>query len=219
MTLDPDTLKAEIDRLIAAGESRHAMTALGAYWRENMRLAAASYVLNRFAKIRDAVPVRSCKLAIQGSFTVEPAAQLLRASAAVAGIDLILQVGGFNSYAQEMLDPESSLYRFAPDVVILAVQSRDIAPDLWVDFASLTAEQAVSAVARVSGEIRNCVEACRSRSSHLVVHTFEVPFARPTESWTGRRTTGRRRRSAKSTGESRNFWLNTPAYICWTMKG
>jgi FkbH-like protein len=153
------------------------MTALGTFWRENMRPAAASYVLSRFAEIRDAVPVRSCRLAVLRSFTVEPVTQLLRASAAVAGIDLILQVGEFNSYAQDTLDPESSLYRFAPDVVILAVQSRDIAPDLWADFADLTAEQVVSAVARVSGEIRNCIEACRSLSGcHLVVHTFEVPF-------------------------------------------
>ena len=61
--------------------------------------------------------------------------------------------------------------------MILAVQSRDIAPDLWADFADLTAEQVASAVDRVGSEIRNCVEACRSRSNcHLMLHTFEVPF-------------------------------------------
>ena len=177
MTLAPDTLRTEIDRLIAAGQTRHAFTVLGAYWRENMRPAAASYVLNRFAQIRNTVAVRRCKLAILRSFTVEPAILLLQASAAVAGIDLSVHVGGFNSYAQELLDPEGSLYRFAPDIVILAVQSRDIAPDLWADFTALTAEQVASAVARVTDEIRNCVAACRSRSNcHLVVHTFEVPF-------------------------------------------
>jgi FkbH-like protein len=175
MTVDPNTRKAEIERLIAAGEPRRALNALGAFWRENMRPSAASYILNQFEKIRDAVPMRSCQLAILRSFTVEPVAHLLRASAAVAGIDLILHVGGFNAYAQEMLDPESEFYRFAPDVAILAVQSRDIAPDLWADFADLNAEQVVSAVARVSDEIRNCVEAFRSRSNcHLVIHTLEA---------------------------------------------
>ena len=177
MTPAPDNLRAEVDRLIAAGESRRAMTALGAFWRENMRPAAAAFVLNRFALIRDAVPVRTCKLAILRSFTLEPAVELLRASAAVAGIDLNVQVGEFNSYIQEMIDPNSSLYRFAPDVAILAVQSRDIAPDLWSNFADLTAEQATSAVARTSAEIHDCVAACRTHSAcHLIVHTFEVPF-------------------------------------------
>ena len=177
MTLDPNTRKEEIERLIAAGKSRRALNPMGAFWRENMRPAAASYVLNQFEKIREAVPVRSCRLAILRSFTVEPVAHLLRASVAVAGIDLILHVGGFNAYAQEMLDPESEFYRFAPDVAILAVQSRDIAPDLWAGFADLSADQVVSAVARVSDEIRNCVEALRSRSNcHLVIHTFEIPF-------------------------------------------
>ena len=177
MTLGPDQLKAEVDRLIAAGDSRQALTALGTFWRENMRPAAASYVLNRFAVIRHAVPVRTCRLAILRSFTVEPITHLLQASAAVAGIDLVIQVGGFNAFAQEMLDPDSSLYRFTPDVVILAVQSRDIAPDLWENFAALTEDQVISAVARASGEIRNCVEACRSHSAcHLILHTLELPF-------------------------------------------
>src|ERR1039458_9225767 len=92
MPLAPDTQKAEIDRLIAAGKARHALTELGSFWRENMRPAAAPYVLNRFASIRDTVPVQSCKLAILRSFTLEPATQLLQASAAVAGIDLIVKV-------------------------------------------------------------------------------------------------------------------------------
>lgn len=177
MTPTPDELKAEVDRLIAAGQPRHALAALGAFWRGNMRPAAAAYVLSRFDKIRDAVPVRTCRVAILRSFTVEPAVNLLRAAAAVAGIDLIVHVGGFNSYAQELLEAESSLYHFAPDVVILAVQSGDIAPDLWSDFSTRNEEQVASAIARVSGELRSCVEACRGRSAcHLVVHTFEEPF-------------------------------------------
>lgn len=189
MVLAPDTLKSEIDRLIEAGRSRQALTALSAFWRKNMRPAAASWVLNRFAEIRDTVPVRSCRLAILRSFTVEPVALLLRASAAVAGIDLIIHVGGYNTYAQEMLDPEGSLYSFAPDVVILAVQSRDIAPDLWANFTTLTPDQVAAAVTRVSDEIRNCVAACRAHSlCHLVLHTLEGPRrpARGIMDWQGR---------------------------------
>ena len=177
MTLAPDLHKAEIDRLIAAGKPRQAMTALKQFWRNNMRPAAASYVLHRFEQLKNDVPLRGCRLAILRSFTVEPVTLLLQASAAVEGIELALHVGGFNAYMQEMLDPESSLYRFAPDVTILAVQSRDIAPDLFTGFSALTKEQVTSAIARVSSDIRNCIETCRSRSNcHLVVHTLEAPF-------------------------------------------
>ena len=34
-------------------------------------------------------------------------------------------------YAQEILDAGSALYRFQPDVAVLAVQTRDVAPELW----------------------------------------------------------------------------------------
>ena len=47
------------------------------------------------------------------------------------GIALDVHVGEFNAYAQEILDPESAVYRFRPDAVVLAVQTRDLAPDLW----------------------------------------------------------------------------------------
>ena len=44
----------------------------------------------------------------------------------VAGIDLSVQLSEFNAYVQELVDPASSLYGFRPDVVILAVQTRDL---------------------------------------------------------------------------------------------
>jgi len=40
-------------------------------------------------------------------------------------------VGDFNAYAQEILDPESSLYRFKPDAVIVAARTADLASELW----------------------------------------------------------------------------------------
>jgi FkbH-like protein len=178
MTVAPDIQKIEIERLIDAGEPRQALAVLRAYWRKNMRPAAASYVLNRFEQVKKAVPLRKCKLAILRSFTVEPAVLLLKASAAVEGIDLSVHVGAFNAYMQEMLDAESSLYRYEPDVVFLAVQSRDIAPDLYADFAGLTSQNRAEAVERVSQEISNCVKTFRSRSAaHLVLHTLEAPIA------------------------------------------
>ena len=47
-------------------------------------------------------------------------------------IDLTVHVGDFNTYAQEILDPASPLYTsWNPDIVVLAVHTRDIAPELW----------------------------------------------------------------------------------------
>jgi FkbH-like protein len=173
----PDTLREEIDQRIADGDSAGAQSALGVLWRANPRPTTASFVLSRFEKIRSALPVAECKVAILRSFTVEPAVPLLRAAAAVSGIHLTVHVGDFNAYAQEILDPAGSLYQFAPDVVILAVQSRDLAPDLWTDFAQLDAATAAAAVERVCENYTRWVEICRSRSQcNILIHNLEVPF-------------------------------------------
>jgi len=56
---------------------------------------------------------------------------LLTALARLHGVELEVKIGEFNSYAQDLIDPSSWLYAFEPDIVILAVQTRDIAPHLW----------------------------------------------------------------------------------------
>src|SRR5437899_10352573 len=103
---------------------------------------------------------------------------LLRAAAFRVGSDLTVRLSEFNAHAQEILDSASALYDFAPDVVILAVQTRDAAPDLWRDFPGLSSEQIQAAIDRVTGEFRNWVHAFRRHSqAHLIIHDLEQPIA------------------------------------------
>jgi FkbH-like protein len=101
---------------------------------------------------------------------------LLRAAAAVGGIDVSVHLGDFGAHAQEILDNGSGLYRFAPDVVVLAVQTRDVAPDLWNGFADLSPEAVTAAIGRVVADFRTWIAAFRARSrAHLIVHNLESP--------------------------------------------
>jgi FkbH-like protein len=118
----------------------------------------------------------SRRLAILRSFTVEPVIPLLRAGAFLRGIDLSVYMGDFNAYAQEILDASSALYRFEPDTVLLAAQTRDVAPDLWSEFADLNPEQVQAAVTRVADSFRSQLTAFRSHSrADLIVHSLELP--------------------------------------------
>ncbi len=175
-SVEPQTRRDEIDRLIASGETSRAALLLGQVWRQNPGLAQAGFVVSRFEKIDPSLSRARCRIAVLRSFTVEPLVPLLRASAAVNGIAVTVHVGDFNTYAQELLDPSSSLYRFDPDIVILAAQARDVAPDLWSDFAQLSPQQVEQAVQRVSESCRCWVQAFHSRSkAHLVIHNLEMP--------------------------------------------
>ncbi len=175
-TDETGSLRGRIDRLIAAGEAAEAAALLSQVWRDDPSPALAGFVASRFEKLRGKLPWICSRLAILRSFTVEAVVPLLRAGAAVGGIDLHVQIGDFNAYAQEILDPDSQLYHFDPHIVILAVQTRDIAPELWRDFAGLSPKDVEACTERVTGNFADWISTFRSRSqAHVVLHTLDVP--------------------------------------------
>jgi FkbH-like protein len=172
----PMNLRQQIEEQLARQSYRQAYASLAEFWRLQPTPATANYVTQRAALLRDHLPFASCRLSILRSFTVEPLVPLLRASAFIGGIDLNVQVGGFNTYSQEVLDPDSRLYQFEPDVVLLCVQTRDIAPELRDSFTSLTEDSVGAAIARVTDTFDGLITQFRRNSqSHLIVHNLEVP--------------------------------------------
>ncbi len=181
MTADSKVLdlRKEVDDFIAAGSANLAALRLAELWRRESGTGTAAFVVSRYEKLRENIPLTRYRLAILRSFTVEPAIPLLRATAFVHGIDLTVQLGDFNAYAQAILDKDSSLYRFAPDGVILAVRTADLAPDLWQEYADLDPDGVREAVKRVTNSFHQWLRAFRERSqAALIVHNLEQP-ARP----------------------------------------
>src|SRR6266851_5054396 len=177
MTEDLRRVREEVDRLIEEQSYVAAARKLADAWRLDPNPAGAGFVVSRSERLRGHVPMLPYRLAILRSFTVEPAVPLLRASAFSIGIDLSVHVGDFNAFAQEILDPESSLYRFAPNTVILAVQTADIAPDLWRDYADMPGETVTQAMQRVSNSMSQWMSAFRERTqATLIVHNLEQPI-------------------------------------------
>jgi FkbH-like protein len=169
-------LRKEIDHLIASESVTAASAYLAQLWHEEAGPSAAGFVVSRYEQLRPHLHLITRRLCILRSFTVEPAVALLRAAAFVNGIDLTVQVGGFNAHAQEILDPTSRLYRYAPDIVILAVQTRDAAPDLWGRYADLSPAERNAAVERVVADFQTWIQAFRAHSqAYLIVHTLEIP--------------------------------------------
>ena len=171
-----DSFRRDIDLAVSRGDASLALSLLGKFWREYPGPATASYLLASFEELRPVWNPRVFQLIVLRSFTVEPVISLLQASAAVNGIDLRVEIGGFNAYAQELLDPHSSIYETAPDGVVLAVQTRDVVPQLWSEFADLSPAAIAQTVEEVLRSYRGWIETFRSRSrAHLIVHTLEIP--------------------------------------------
>jgi FkbH-like protein len=181
---NPSNLREQVDGLIAQGSFDLASRRLAELWRHDPAPATASFVTSRLDELRGTLPEKTrdhlaltkFKLAILRSFTVEPIEPLLRAEAFAYGIDLEVQVGDFNTYVQDMLDGQSSLYRFAPNAVVLAVRTDQAAPELWRDFADLAPEAALQAAERVVRGYEQWIGAFRRHSqAALIVHSLERP--------------------------------------------
>jgi FkbH-like protein len=170
--------RKDIDGLIASGDATGAARLLCDLWERDGGAGLAGFVASRYEKLRGRLPLVPYRWAVLRSFTVEPIVPILRASAFTRGIALETHTGEFNAYAQEILDPESTLYRFRPDAVVLAVQTRDLAPDLWRDYARLSQPARNAAVARTLGRLGDWVRAFRAHSqAALIVHSLETPTA------------------------------------------
>ena len=165
-------LRAEIDARVAAGDPNLAPL-LRQLWRSRPDLPTAAYLLRH----RDRLPtVATCRVAVARTFTAEPLVGLLQAGGAVAGLDLQVHLGGFNSYAPDLLDPESELYAFAPDVVVLAALTPDVAPELWSGFTDLQPDEVEGVVERVSAHFATLIRSVRAHSqAQLVVHALDAP--------------------------------------------
>jgi FkbH-like protein len=168
--------RKDIDGLIASGDATGAARLLRGLWEREAAAGLAGFIVSRYQKLRGRLPLVPYRWAVLRSFTVEPIVPILRASAFTRGIALETHTGEFNAYAQEILDPESTLYRFQPDAVVLAVQTRDLAPDLWRDYARLSPSERDAAAEGALGRLGDWVRAFRAHSqAALIVHSLETP--------------------------------------------
>jgi FkbH-like protein len=170
-------LYQQVEKSIAQNLWGEAYTTLRQQWQKEPNVASAAYTVSLIRSFRDHVSLIPRRLAILRSFTVEPVVPLVRAAAFVNGIDLNVHVGQFNAYVQEILNKDSSLYSFAPDIVILAVQTRDLAPELWSRYPELTALDIQKVGDRALTDLDHWIKAFRSHSNaYLIVHTLEAPL-------------------------------------------
>lgn len=174
--MNTSEVRQEIEHLVSTGEASGAERLLAELWRTEKTASAASFLVRQYEQLRPRLKLLPYRLAILRSFTVEPMVPLLRAAAFIANIDLSVQLSDFNAHTQEVIDPASRLYSFAPDSIILAVQTRDLAPDLWNRFSYLSPEDVRLAVTRAVADFRGWVHALRQNSrANLIIHNLEQP--------------------------------------------
>ena len=100
--------------------------------------------------LREQLGARRLKTYVVRSVTVEPMLASLAVEAVLANFVLDIEVGGYGSYADELLNADSSLAKFKPELVLILLDMEEIAgrlPELCADGTG----------AEVEREIEECV--------------------------------------------------------------
>lgn len=170
-------LRTQIDQWMEQGATTEAQAGLSEFLAaEGLSNATAAFSVARYTKLRPHLSLIPYRVAILRSFTVEPVVPMLRAAGFANGLDLTVHVGEFNAYAQEILDGNSALYTFEPQAVILAADTRSLAPELWADYGGSGTDRGAAVVARVSQQYSDWIKAFRRHSdAHLILHTLASP--------------------------------------------
>jgi FkbH-like protein len=142
--MQSDSERRELRRCIKDAASSQDASAAVQYGRKLLatsnKPADVMFCASTFAGIADALAnqpaAKRLKVHVVRSVTVEPMLPFLATEAVLSNYVLDLQVGGYGSYVDEMLNPQSALAKFKPDLVFVLLDLEDIAgrlPDLCAD--------------------------------------------------------------------------------------
>jgi FkbH-like protein len=137
------------------------------------KAADVAFCASAFAGIADAIKglpgVQAIRAYVVRSVTVEPIVPSLATEAVFSNYVLDLQVGGYGSYADELLNSQSTLAAFKPDLVLVLLDLEEIAgrlPDLCADGIGAGVEEEIEACA---GQIAQLLRSFRSANSARVL--------------------------------------------------
>lgn len=165
--------RAGLDAGDMAAAIRSARSLLG----KNPQGGTVSFIRRAVEKTSpDQLPLAPLRVALLSSFSIEFIHDTLVALAFVEGLRIELYQAGFGQFRQEILNPGSGLYAFGPDVVVLALEGKDLVPDLYRHDAPDGNVALDTAVAEAGQELAALAQAFREQSAAIfLVHNFAPP--------------------------------------------
>jgi FkbH-like protein len=123
---------------------------------------------------------KTIKVSLLSSFTIKGFQEILLAKCFPLKIFPQFYAGGYNQYAQEILNPHSELYAFFPSLVILFIDTHSLMGDLYLEPYRLNEEQRKSWVQEKTLEIQSFLEALKKFSqAFIILNNFEIPTHSP----------------------------------------
>lgn len=139
-----------------------------------------SYYLNEANNLSTKIFDKKIKVAILGGFTLNGLSETIKVKCSEKNIDCITYTSGYNQYQQEILNPDSQLYKFAPDVTFLVLDIKNIFDGVYYSPYHLTISQRKEFVEKKFNDLKNLIQTFTDKTKSKIIFTnFSIPTNSP----------------------------------------
>ncbi len=118
---------------------------------------------------------KKIKIAILSSFTINGLDECLKVKSAELNIHYSSFIGGYNQYNQEILDSNSSLYKFDPDITFLIIDIRKILGNFFHFAYSFSEQERKNVIEEKIEQIKNLISNFQNNSDKKLVLSIVNP--------------------------------------------
>lgn len=123
---------------------------------------------------------KTIKVAVLSSFTIQGLKEVLFIKCYENRILPEIYIGEYNQYSQEILYPESQLYKFDPDLIIIFIDTRAVFGDKYLQPYLFSDNQRKNFINEKLSEIKILINKIQENSkAKILLHNFDIPLYSP----------------------------------------
>ena len=139
-----------------------------------------AYFLNEAKTIKPQNLGKKLRVAFLASSTINGFEETMRVKCSQKGIECITYVAEYNQYNQEILNQDSELYQFKPDITFLILDTRHILGEYFFSWYSVPYDDRPKIIDTKISEIENiCNTFTKNFTSKLVITSLQIPNYSP----------------------------------------
>jgi len=141
-----------------------------------MEIKKLSYYINEAKKIKPENHKKKIRVAFVGSFTLNGFEETIKVECNEEKINCITYNSPYNQFNQEILDENSNLYKFKPDIIFLLIDNRTILENSFY-FSSIDSKDENKKYAKEKlDELNNLIEIITKKTkSKIIISNFVIP--------------------------------------------
>ena len=138
-----------------------------------------SYYINKSNEITEVMD-KKIRIGLLSSFTINGLKEVLQVKSSERNVSCIVYEAPYNQYSQEILNQESNLYKFLPDITFLIIDARNIFGEIFRFPYSISSSDREQFVGKKINEIKNLIDKfVEKTNSKLVISKLSIPTFSP----------------------------------------